>query len=115
MVLSSEFAGKACGFYYPGFESHYNFYHLPLFKPLFTHNIPKLWVSSLCNASTYDSDLLQIRQINAEFDESLHNPLNECHRHLNIKSDLNNDDIPVSMEMTNMIHENYKFVYTFIH
>ena len=36
-------------------------------------------------------------------------------KHLNIKSDLNNDDIPVSMEMTNMIHENYKFVYTFIH
>ena len=42
MVRSSEFAGKACGFYNPGFESHYNFYYLPLFKPLFTRNIPKL-------------------------------------------------------------------------
>ena len=43
---------------------------------------------------------------------NLTNPLNECHRHLNVESDLNNDDIPVSKIMTNMIHENHKFVHT---
>ena len=40
--MGSEFAGKVCGFCYPGFESHYNLYHLPLFKPLLTRSIPKL-------------------------------------------------------------------------
>ena len=34
-------------------------------------------------------------------------------RHINVKSDLNNDDIPVSNEMMNMIHENHTFVYTY--
>ena len=29
--------------------------------------------------------LLQIRQINAEFEESLLNALNECHRHINTR------------------------------
>ena len=38
--------------------------------------------------------------------------LNECHRHINVESDLSNDDIPVPNEMVNMIHENHKSVYT---
>ena len=34
-------------------------------------------------------------------------------RYINVKSDLNNDDIPVSNEMMNMVHENHTFVYTY--
>ena len=38
------------------------------------------------------------------------NALNECHRNINIKSDLDNDS--ATNESANMIHENYKFVIT---
>ena len=42
--------------------------------------------------------------------------LNQCHRHINVKSDLGNDsitnDASISNETANMIHENHNIINT---